>query len=129
VKNVMNAKVGFSNLTVESVLELSGVGGGDGKEIALGEGSSYRLVRLFQKAASRLGITTTTRGRGPHYGMATPSGFGGRDAMSLYLSWDGSDRTAHTPQDTADAVDPKKLEQVGKVTALVLSVLSREVQY
>jgi hypothetical protein len=125
----MNAKLGFNTLTVESVLELSGVGGGDGKEIALGEGSSYRLVRLFQSAASRLGIATTTRGRGPHYGMPAPAGFGGRDAMSLYLSWDGSDRTAHTSQDTADAVDPKKLEQVGKATALVLSVLSREAQY
>jgi ABC-type dipeptide/oligopeptide/nickel transport system permease subunit len=129
VKNVMNAKVGFNNLTVESVLELSGVGRGDGEEIALGEGSSYRLVRLFQKAANRLGIATTTRGRGPHYGMPAPGGFGGRDAMSLYLSWDGSDAAAHTPQDTAGAIDPKKLEQVGKATALVLSVLSREVQY
>jgi peptide/nickel transport system permease protein len=129
VKNIMNAKLGFNYLTVESVLELSGVGGGDGKEIALLEGSSYRLVRLFQRAASRLGIATTTRGRGPHYGMPVPAGFGGRDAMTLYLSWDGSDRTAHTPQDTADAVDPKKLEQVGKATALVLSVLSREAQY
>jgi Zn-dependent M28 family amino/carboxypeptidase len=129
VKNTMNAKLGFNYLTVESVLELSGVGGGEGKEIALGEGSSYRLVRLFQKAAGRLGIATTTRGRGPHYGMPAPAGFGGRDAMTLYLSWDGSDRTAHTMQDTADAIDPEKLEQVGKVTALALSVLSREAQY
>jgi len=129
VKNVMNAKLGFNYLTVESVLELSGVGGGDGKEIALVEGSSYRLVRLFQEAASRLGIGTTTRGRGPHYGMPAPAGFGGRDAMTLYLSWDGSDRTAHTTQDTVDAVDPKKLEQVGKAALLTLSVLSREEQY
>jgi hypothetical protein len=129
VKNVMNAKLGFNYLTVESVLELSGVGEGDGKEVVLGEGSSYRLVRLFQKAAGRLGIATTTRGRGPHYGMPAPAGFGGRDAMTLYLSWDGSDWTAHTTQDTAGAIDPKKLEQVGKATALVLSVLSREPQY
>jgi Peptidase family M28 len=129
VKNVMNAKLGFNTLTVESVLELSGVGGGDGKEIALGEGSSYRLVRLFQSAANRLGIATTTRGRGPHYGMPAPAGFGGRSAMTLYLSWDGSDRTTHTSQDTPDAIDPKKLEKVGKATALVLSVLSREAQY
>jgi ABC-type dipeptide/oligopeptide/nickel transport system permease subunit len=129
VKNVMSAKLGFNELTVESVLELSGVGAGDGKEIALGEGSSYRLVRLFQTAASRLRIPTTTRGRGPHYGRPIPGGFEGRSAMTLYLSWDGSDRTAHTPQDTSDVVDPKKLEQLGKATALTLSVLSREVQY
>jgi glutathione transport system permease protein len=129
LKNVMNAKLGFNQLTVESVLELSGVGAGDGKEIALGEGSSYRLVRLFQTAANRLGIPTTTRGRGPHYGMPVPGGFEGRNATTLYVSWDGSDRTAHTPWDTPDAVDPDKLAQIGRAASLTLSVLSREVQY
>jgi glutathione transport system permease protein len=129
VKNAMSAKLGFSGLTVESVIELSGVGAGDGKEIALGEGSSYRMVRLFQTASSRLGIKTTTRGRGPHYGLPVPVGFEGRDVMTLYLSWNGSDRTAHTPQDSPDAIDPEKLEQFGRATALALSVLTREVQY
>jgi ABC-type dipeptide/oligopeptide/nickel transport system permease subunit len=129
VTNAMSAKLGFSQLTVESVLELSGVGAGSGKEIAVGEGSSYRLARLLQAAASRLGVPTTTRGRGPHYGMPVPGGFEGRDAMTLYLSWNGSDELAHTSQDSPEAIDPKKLEQFGSVTSLALSVLSREVQY
>ena len=129
VTNVMNAKIGFSSLTVEAVIELSGVGAGDGRAIALGEGSSYRLVKLYQQAASRIGAPTTTRGRGPHYGMPTQSGFGGRDALTLHVSWDGSDRTAHTTQDTFAAIDPEKLRQVGQTTLLTLNVLAREVSY
>jgi hypothetical protein len=129
VSNVMNAKLGFRSLAVEAVIELSGVGAGDGKAIALGQGSSFRLVQLFQKAASRLGVSTTTRGRGPHYGMSAAPGFGERSALTAYVSWDGSDRTAHTPEDTFEAIDPNKLEQVGQTTLLALTVLSREVEY
>jgi hypothetical protein len=129
VSDVMNAKIGFRSLTVEAVIELSGVGAGDGQGIALGQGSSFRLVQLFQKAADRVRASTTTRGRGPHYGMPAEAGFGGRSALTAYVSWDGSDRTAHTPEDVFEAIDPKKLEQVGQTTLLVLTVLSREVDY
>jgi len=129
VSNVMNAKLGFRSLVMEAVIELSGVGAGSGKAIALEQGSSFRLVQLFQKAAGRLGVSTTTRGRGPHYGMPAEAGFGGRSALTAYVSWDGSDRTAHTPEDTFEAIDPDKLEQVGQTTLLALTVLSREVDY
>jgi hypothetical protein len=129
VSNVMGAKAGFMSLTVEAVIELSGVGAGDGSAIALEQGSSFRLVQLFQKAAGRLGASTTTRGRGPHHDMFTLPGFGGRSALTAYVSWDGSDRTAHTPEDTVEALDPIKLRQVGQTTLLALTVLSREVNY
>jgi hypothetical protein len=129
VSNMMSAKLGFNSLTVEAVIELSGVGAGDGQGIALKQGSSYRLVQLFQKAAGRLGVSATTRGRGPHYGMYAARGFGGRSALTAYVSWDGSDRTAHTPEDTFEAIDPRKLEQVGQTTLLALTVLGREVEY
>lgn len=129
VDNVMNAKVGFRELSVEVVLELSGTGAGTGDAVALGQGSSYRLVRLFQKAAGRLGVSTTTRGRGPHYGFFVRPGFGGREALSAYLSWDGSDLVAHTPQDTLAIIDPAKLEATGELATLVTTVLSREAKY
>ena len=129
VSNVMNSRAGLRSLTVEAVIELSGVGAGAGKEIALGQGSSYRLVKLFQEAANRVGASTTTRGRGPHYGMRTDLGYGGRSALTAYVHWDGSDRTAHTPQDSFEAIDPEKLEQVGQTTLLALTVVSRELEY
>jgi Zn-dependent M28 family amino/carboxypeptidase len=129
VRDVMNAKLGFSSLTVEAVIELSGVGAGDGKGIALGDASSFRLVQVFQKAARRMGVSTTTRGRGPHFGVYVRPDSRSQSALPLYVSWDGSDRLAHTAQDTFEAIDTKKLEQVGQTTLLMLTVLSREVEY
>ncbi len=129
VDAVMNTHLGFDQLNVEDVIELSGVGGGDGPSMVLGQDSSYRLVQLFQAAADRLGYSTTTRGRGPHYGLTIQPGFGGRKGLSLDVSWDGSDRLAFTPQDTLSSIDPQKIRQVGETTLLGLTVLTRETNY
>ena len=129
VTNVMNGKPGFGLLTVEAVLELSGLGAGDGNALALGAGSSYRLVQLYQEAAGRFGVDITTRGRGPHYGWPLRGSFGGRTALTLSVSWDGADRLAHTPADRPESIDPDKLRRAGQSTLLALTVLSREVDY
>jgi len=129
VKSLMNSKLGLNLLTVEAVLEVSGVGAGDGSEISLGQGTSYRLAQLFQGAANQLGYAVTARGRAPHFGLPMPPSLGGRSALSAYVSWDGSDRTAHTPRDTFETIDPAKLKQTGETTMLVLTVLSRETEY
>ncbi|HLO31271.1 MAG TPA: ABC transporter permease subunit [Anaerolineales bacterium] len=129
VVNVTNARPGGNSLKVMDVIELSGLGYGTGKAIAMSEESSYRLVRLFQSAARKLGVATTTRGRDPHYGRAITFQFGERSALTLSLSWDGSDHLAHTTADTPEIIDPKKLAEVGSSTVLVLFVLSRETNY
>jgi hypothetical protein len=129
VVDVLNARPGASGFTVETVIELSGVGYGTGNSINLGNDSSYRLVKLFQEAASRYNLSTTTRGRNPHYGLPLPTAFGGRDAMTLSVSWDGSDSLAHTPRDTFELIDPSKLYDIGRVTYLTLLVVSRETEY
>ena len=105
------------------MIELSGVGAGTGESIFLAEGTSFRLTQLFQESAGRVGSSTTTRGRGPHYGIPQYLGFGGRSALSAYVHWDGADDTAHTLEDTIAAIDPEKLDQVGQTT--LLTVLTR----
>ena len=125
----MNARAGASELTVETVIELSGVGYGSGTAISIGDDSSYRLVRLFQAAASRYDAPTTTLGRGPHYDFPVASMFGGRKAMTLSVSWDGADDLVHTPADIPTLVDPAKLRSVGQSVYLTLLVLSRETEY
>lgn len=129
VDTIMNAHLGFNELTVDAVMELSGVAGGSGQAIAIGQETSYRLVQLFQQAAGALGYKTTTRGRGPHYGIPTSAGFGGREALPISLSWDGSDTLAHTPGDSIQAIDPMKLQAVGRSALLTLTVLTREPNY
>jgi hypothetical protein len=129
VVNVLNARPGANNLNVETVIELSGVGYGTGDSINLGNDSSYRLVKLFQEASSRYNLLTTTRGRNPHYGLPLPTAFGGREAMTLSISYDGSDSLAHTPKDTISLIDPAKLYDIGRATYLTLLVLSRETDY
>jgi peptide/nickel transport system permease protein len=129
VTNTMNAKIGFNQLTVEAVLELSGMAQGSGDGLALGRGTSFRLTRLFQQAGGRLGVSVTTRGRGPHFGLSVVPGFGDRTALSAYPSWNGSDIGVHTSSDAPEALDINKLERSGRTTLLVLSVLSREETY
>ena len=129
VFNVMNAKPGFSQMEVEAVLELIGLGQGSGKGIALGDGTSYRLVKLIEKAAGTLGVSVTTRGRGAHFDFPSGSGFGGRKTLSAYFSWDGSDVLAHTTQDQVGVIDLKKLQKSGELVGLVASVLSLETNY
>ena len=127
--NILNARPGASEMTVETVFELSGVGSGTGNAISIGSDSSYRMVQLFQQAAGRYRVPTTTRGRGPHYDLPTKPILGGRDAMTLSLSWDGSDELVHTPQDTVSSIDPNKLREVGRPAYLTLLILCRETEY
>jgi peptide/nickel transport system permease protein/oligopeptide transport system permease protein len=129
ILNVLNARPGAGDLTVEAVVELSGVGYGTGDSIALQNGSSYRLVKLFQAAAKKYNDPTTTRGRSPHYGREVVAGFGDRRALTLAISWDGSDHLAHTPIDLPQFIDPQKLTSVGRSTLLTLMVLVREPNY
>jgi hypothetical protein len=129
ITNVMNAKIGFNQLTVEAVLELSGMGQGSGDGLALDQGTSFRLSRLFQQAGGRLGVPVTTRGRGPHFGLPVIAGFGDRTALSAYISWNGSDQGVHLAGDGPSSLDPSKLAQSGRTSLLVLSVLSREETY
>jgi len=129
VTNIMNAHYAFDQLNVEAVLELSGMGGGTGNAIYLDKGSSFRLVSLFQDAASRMGTSVTARGKGPHVNRPAKEAYGGRTAITAYVSWDGSDRYAHTPEDTFENIDPEILKKTGQTTMLVLNVLSRETAY
>lgn len=129
VKNAMNAKAGFGNLNVEAIIGLTGMGAGSGNGVAIDPGSSYRLVRLFQDAALRLGVDSTNRGRSPHFDRSSYIAFGEITAFSATISWDGSDQNADTIRDTPEFIDLKKLEKSGQTALLAVTVLSREVNY
>lgn len=126
---VINFNPNLKNFQIEGVIELTGVGAGSGRMVAIGESSSYRLIQLYQEAAAKMGVRTTTRGRGPHYAFPIMNLVSPRSAPSLYLSWHGSDELAHTPLDNLESIDLEKIEKVGQSTTLMLTVMSREVEY
>lgn len=129
VVNVMDALPGLSPLTAETVIELTGVGAGEGKSIYLAEGTSFRLTRLFQKAAAEVDASVTNRGQETHAGLIKVQGFGERRATSAFVSWDGSNASAHTPGDVYELIDPEKIRQTGQTVTLVITVLTREANY
>jgi hypothetical protein len=120
-------RAGYADVTL-GVVGL-GAGGGTGEGVAIGTGTSYRLTKLLEQAAKRLGVPVTTRGRGPHFGMDRALSFGGRTALSAYLSWDGSDQYAHTVLDSVDKLDPEKMGKLGRLVTLTVMVLTRETSY
>jgi len=129
-KDIMNAYRELIDFEVNEIIEISGVGAGSGNAINIGADSSYRLVKLTQDSGKRLGLKTTTRGRGPHYGIVEDIVVGApREAPSLYISWDGSDENAHTIFDTLENIDPEKLKKSGKLLTLISLILSRETNY
>jgi ABC-type dipeptide/oligopeptide/nickel transport system permease subunit len=127
--NILNAKTGFYQLNVESVIELSGVASGTGDGLSLNSGSSYRLVKVFEESANTLNTSVTTRGRGPHFEWPLGARYLNRNATTASVSWDGSDQFAHTALDTIDIIDLDKMQQFGETTTLVVTVISREAEY
>ncbi len=116
--NIMNARPGAADLTVETVIEISGVGYGTGNAISIGNDSSYRLVQLFQQAAKRYNAPTTTLGRGPHYDLPVVSMFGGRQGNHTLalMGWIGR-QGAHTRRH-ADADRPVQVARSGTFDVL-----------
>jgi hypothetical protein len=45
------------------------------------------------------------------------------------VTWDGSNSTAHTPQDTIENIQPQRLRDAGRVAALAMMYLGHEPEY
>ncbi|MBN1886363.1 MAG: ABC transporter permease subunit [Thermoflexales bacterium] len=122
VRKAMSAKRGFNTLTVESVIELEGLGGGSGAGLAIQETSTPHLAQLVWDAAGRMRAKVAS---GPtQTGLPRP-----RYPWTVHLSWAGADTNARTPGDSPAGIDVDKLRQAGQTTTLVLTIISRELEY
>jgi hypothetical protein len=129
VERFLRARRGFVGAyRVAAVVELIGVGAGEEEKILLDRSTSDRLTELFQKAARRVGVETTTRGKGIHDDYSLYP-YPGGDLAQITLTWQGSGLRAHTLADTVENIDPEKLSKMGQTAALGLMVLARETRY
>jgi ABC-type dipeptide/oligopeptide/nickel transport system permease subunit/predicted ABC-type transport system involved in lysophospholipase L1 biosynthesis ATPase subunit len=129
VERFLRAKRGFIGAyRVAAAVELIGVGAGEEDRVLLDRSTSDRLTELFQKAAKRLRVETTTRGQGIHDDYSLYPYPDGKLAQ-ITLTWEGSGARAHTPADTVENIDREKLSKIGRTACLGLMVLARETNY
>ena len=129
IERFMRAREGFIGAySIAAVVNLSGAGAGSGDALLLRNVTSGRLTELFREAGQRVGVPTTTLGRGLHEGFEMDRQLDPK-IPQIELTWDGSDVRAHTPEDAVENINPDRLEKAGKTTALALMVLAREKVY
>ena len=130
----LKAKYGFaSSLEIEAVVYLRGVGAGTGDGLSLSTAGSLRLGELFANAAKQQGMAVHRRDEGINLEVifetsAVQMG-GGEEAPYVVVTWEGYEDTSRLATDTAETVDPHKLDQVGRSLSLALMVIGRETVY
>jgi hypothetical protein len=133
VNRFFKARRALSNLELEAIVQLRGLGGGTGDRLEIAAGGSQRLAKLLSAAARRTGVRTTrareTIDISVIYRDSGSSPQGGMDAPMVRLSWEGWEATSRTPADTVENVSPGNLKQAGRALALALMVLGRETEY
>jgi hypothetical protein len=129
----LRAKRGFSsNFDLEAVVDLRGLGGGEGEALAISAGGSLRLAELFERAARQVGVETRRSSDPIDVSIVFEEkelGEKGQDVSNVGLSWEGWEATSRTPADTVATVSADKLEEAGRALTLSLMILGRERQY
>lgn len=116
------------NWEIVGAIELEGVAAGTGDSAVLWRGTRERLSDVIRRAARQVDAPLTTRELGLH---ADPEMWPAPalDTPSATLSWVGADDLAHSPNDTVENLDVKKLEHVGRTAALSVMVLAADPAY
>ena len=125
----MKARSGYEvGYRIIAGLEMEGVGAGSGDSAAAWHSSRERLTEVLQKSARKVGTKLDTIAAGLHADPALwpePS----KEFPSAVISWAGADDLAHLPSDSIEAIDPDKLEQVGRMTSLAVMYLASDPSY
>jgi ABC-type dipeptide/oligopeptide/nickel transport system permease component len=133
VAKFLQAKLGFdTSFDVEAIVELRGLGAGQGDGLSLSTGDSLRLANLFETSAHRMGIPVSRRKEPVDMSIIFEDKklqAGGQEAPSIGLGWQGWEATSRLPADTPETVSADKLELAGRALALALMTLGRETQY
>ncbi len=133
VSKFLRAKLGFSSAyEVDNIVDLRGLGAGEGNALILSASGSLRLANLFESAARRMGVPVQRAGEQVDLSIVFEDRSlqeGAQEAPSIGLNWDGWEATARTSSDTIEAISVDNLEEAGRALSLALMILGRETQY
>ncbi|MCP4541382.1 MAG: ABC transporter permease subunit [Chloroflexi bacterium] len=133
VDRFLLAKRGFSsNFEIDAVVDLRGLGAGEGDGLVILAGGSMRLTDLLEQSAQQMRVKSRRGGEAVDISIIFEDQdrrAGGQEAPQVGLSWDGGELTSRRPADTLESVSEDKLEQAGRALSLSLMILGRELQY
>lgn len=133
VERFLEAKLGFStNFDIEGVVDLRGVGSGEGDRLLISAGGSMRLADLFERAADQMNVKVRRGGESVDLDILFEEKSrydSGQVAPQVGLRWDGWVASSRTPADDVDSIPEQKLQQAGRTLSLALMTLGRERQY
>jgi hypothetical protein len=129
----LEAKKGFAeNFDIEAVVDLRGVGAGEGDGLLISAGGSMRLADLLQESANQMGVKAERGGEQVDISIVFEEKSRqarGQEAPKIGIHWDGWETTSCQPEDTVASLSEDKLERAGRVVSLALMTLGRERQY
>ena len=133
VERFLEAKKGFSSsFDIEAVMDLRGVGAGDGDALIISAEGSARLADLLDTCAARMGVKAKRGGESVDIGIVFEEKSryeSGQEAPKVGLRWEGWEAMSYRPVDTLSEVSAEKLDRAGRVASLALMTLARERQY
>jgi peptide/nickel transport system permease protein len=133
VDRFLTAKKGFStNYDIEAIVDLRGLGAGQGDDLIISAGGSLRLAELFEASARHMDVPVHRGGEAIDLSIVFEErsrGEGGQEAPMVALSWEGWEMTSRLPGDTLESISADNLEQAGRALSLGLMILGREINY
>jgi hypothetical protein len=129
----LEAKKGFAdNFDIEAVVDLRGVGAGEGNGLIISAGGSMRLADLLEESANQMGVKAERSGEQVDISIVFEERSRqarGQEAPKVGIHWSGWEATSCQPEDTVANLSEEKLERAGRVVSLALMTLGRERQY
>jgi hypothetical protein len=134
IKRFLQAKIGYATaFDPEAIIQLRGVGAGEGNRLEVAAAGSLRLADLFETSARQVGVKTIRAEEDIDIGLVysdTNTGQANANAAPVVsLGWQGWETTSRTPEDIPQSVSAETLEKAGRALSLALMTLGDEEGY
>jgi len=134
IKRFLQAKTGFATTyEPEAIIQLRGVGAGEGDRLEVAAAGSLRLADLFETSSRQMGVKTIRAEENIDIGLVyadTNAGQADANAAPVVgLSWQGWETTSRTPEDSPESISAEFLEKAGRALSLALMTLGDEESY